>query len=150
MTTVTILTKELVEQFEFVVGRRVTAVEYMELRKQAMDELNAGYSVSISTQCELNLVHSNSNAINHAKSAITSTTTFPNLSPAAGNANVAANNPDVSAPVLIPEKPTSASNQVTAINPTPAPCGVQVPRRDLVMNELSETDDFFKLVNKFM
>ena len=30
MTNVTALTKELVEQFEFAVGRRVTAAEYMD------------------------------------------------------------------------------------------------------------------------
>lgn len=45
MTNVTALTKELVEQFEFVVGRRVTAAEYMDLRKQAIFELGSGYSI---------------------------------------------------------------------------------------------------------
>lgn len=45
MTNVTALTKELVEQFEFAVGRRVTAVEYMDLRKQAIFELGSGYSI---------------------------------------------------------------------------------------------------------
>lgn len=45
MTNVTALTKELVEQFEFAVGRRVTAAEYMDLRKQAIFELGSGYSI---------------------------------------------------------------------------------------------------------
>lgn len=45
MTNVTALTKELVEQFEFAVGRRVTAEEYMDLRKQAIFELGSGYSI---------------------------------------------------------------------------------------------------------
>lgn len=45
MTNVTLLTQELVEQFESVVGRKATASEYMDLRKQAVSELSAGYFV---------------------------------------------------------------------------------------------------------
>lgn len=121
MTNVTLLTKELIDQFQEVVGRRVTAEEYMTLRKQAILEVNAGYFVS-------------ANPTQMSPVLLASSVTQPALGPVPVNKTQT--------------MPTNtATKYMDSNNPIPSdkkPAAVSLEEKG------NSSNDFFALVNKFM
>lgn len=180
MTNVTVLTKELVEQFEYAVGRRVTAAEYMELRRQAVVELSAGYSISDMPVTNSFIPATNNPAVNPIQTnpdasnpSLLTPVTRQSEQSAVMTQNVAI--PDVT-PVLnpVPSVPVTPVPTVEAkLNPTPIAAPVSpestpvptpvpkvnvAPKAAIVNTAPIQTDsntdngssDFFKLVQKFM
>lgn len=161
MTNVTMLTKELVEQFEFAVGRRVTAAEYMELRKQAIFELGSGYSVSMPTsqpdtsrpimpglmlqeQASVNPYNYalNNFDMNNYTQNMTSINPDPVVEQKVTPIETKAIMQSTSVPNQIP-----ASEPVTKQPTTNKSAEIQAASTNEISND--NTDDFFKLVSKF-
>lgn len=44
MNAISILTREMVTEFESLIGRKISAAEYLEFRTRALAEIDAGYS----------------------------------------------------------------------------------------------------------
>lgn len=178
MTNVTALTKELVEQFEFAVGRRVTAAEYMDLRKQAIFELGSGYSIPSSqpdiarpfVQESLISYPMTNNPYNYSQSVGYMNNYAPN--PEFNNSNtmqavpkpaVPQNEPSVE-PTRVPQTDVAKHPVAPVETKQSDPAPVQTPVSNTATNQTAtikpvvaqitkendNSNDFFKLVGKFM
>ena len=136
MTNVTLLTKELIDQFQEVVGRRVTAEEYMTLRKQAILEVNAGYFVSepVVTKTQKESLPDFANPTQMSPDSLMSSVTSSVMDPVPVNktqtmpTNTATKYMDSNNPIPSDKKPEAASLE----------------------GKGNSSNDFFALVNKFM
>ena len=148
MNAISILTQELAEQFSCIVGRALTASEYMEIRNQAMKEVAAGYTVQTDTT---KMIRTESVPTALTSSASLTSVKEPVISEPVINVNKEQNqsilfkeqtniesiNPSVTVPISNKSELKPQINLATVADiSTPSPSN-------------NSDDDFFALVGKF-